>query len=103
MTEKAAAAPEPVAWPSTASEISDFIGPHCNFRQHKFSDVEPHDDDVYEVSAHDLLSSFQQWREEHPSAAERVALLEGLLTTALARLALKGDDADDLRAALEGV
>ncbi len=33
---------------------------------------------------------------------ERVAMLEGLLTTALARLALKGDDADDLRAALEG-
>lgn len=36
----------------------------------------------------------------HPD--ERVARLEGLLKTALARLALKGDDADDLRAALEG-
>jgi hypothetical protein len=74
------ASPEPVAWPSTASEISDFIGPHCNFRQHKFSDVEPHEDDVYEVSAHDLLSSFQQWGEEHPpAAAERIAALEAEL------------------------
>jgi hypothetical protein len=33
---------------------------------------------------------------------ERIELLESLIKTALARLVLKGDDADDIRAALNG-
>jgi len=36
-----------------------------------------------------------------PDQSARIALLEGLLRTALARLVLHGCDSDDLRAALE--
>jgi hypothetical protein len=54
---------EPVAWPKTPAEISDMIGSSYVWREHKISDVEPHESDKYCVTAHDLLEAFENWNE----------------------------------------
>ncbi len=50
--------------PKTASQISDFIGPDYVWREHRISDVSPHEDDLYCVTAHDLISAFGRLSEQ---------------------------------------
>ena len=69
-------ADEPVAWPTTASEVSDFIGSSYVWREHKISDVEPHDDDKYCVTAHDLIEAFEAWADTRPQPAAWVGLTD---------------------------
>ncbi len=57
---------DPVAWPSTPDQISDFIGGSYVWREHKTSDVEPHEDDKYCLTAHDLLEAFSNWIDTQP-------------------------------------
>jgi hypothetical protein len=52
--------------PTTASEVSDFIGANYVWRKHKHDDTEPHDDDEYCLTAHDLLTAFAEWKEALP-------------------------------------
>jgi hypothetical protein len=68
--------------PTTASEVSDFIGANYVWRKHKHSDTEPHDDDEYCLTAHDLLTAFAEWQEaqpkQEPDDAIRAALRDCL-------------------------
>lgn len=56
-----AAVGEPVAWPSNAAEVREFIGVHMDSLRYHRDDAQPHDDDRYTLSAHDLLSAFRWW------------------------------------------
>lgn len=61
-------------WPETPADIRDFIGSSftaAKFRNYDeshigFSQAEPHEDDLYTVSAHDLLEAFSFWRDSAP-------------------------------------
>ena len=67
----ASAGSEPVAWPKDAAEVREFVGNH--FRSLFYANatgMDPHENDVYELTAHDLLSAFRWWAELHPSPPE---------------------------------
>jgi hypothetical protein len=50
--------------PKTAADVRAFIGPHFSALDWgQPADGEPHEDDRYAVSAHDLLSAFRDWEE----------------------------------------
>lgn len=63
------------AWPQTPADIRDFIGSSFtsaklkNWSESCFiaSDAEPHEDDLYTVSAHDLLEAFSFWSDATPT------------------------------------
>lgn len=59
-TEPQAGGPE--HWPTTAAEVRVFVG--SDFCSLKFGreDHAPDDNDLYTMSAHDLLSAIQSWR-----------------------------------------
>jgi hypothetical protein len=63
------AVPSPVmAWPKDAAEIREFIGSNFNsLRYARVGDQEPDEMDTYSLSAHDLLSAFDQWQDAIPS------------------------------------
>jgi hypothetical protein len=61
---KQAEQPARCSIPKTASQISDFIGPDYVWREHRISDVSPHEDDEYCVTAHDLISAFGRLSEQ---------------------------------------
>jgi hypothetical protein len=51
-------------WPRTPADVRAFIGPHFSALDWgQPADGEPHEDDRYAVSAHDLLSAFRDWEE----------------------------------------
>ena len=58
-------------WPKTPEEVRDFIG--GNYSSLRYGN--PHDgdvpseDDLYEVTAHDLISAFRQWEPSPPPGA----------------------------------
>lgn len=62
---------EPVAWPKDAADVREFVGSH--FRSLFYANptgMDPHENDVYELTAHDLLSAFRWWADLHPSPPE---------------------------------
>lgn len=67
-------AQEAVAWPTNAAEAREFIGSHMDAVRYHRDDAQPHDDDKYTLSAHDLLSAFRWWAE---FAAPQPALSAG--------------------------
>lgn len=72
----ASAGSEPVAWPKDAAGVREFVGSH--FRSLFYANpvgIAPHDNDTYELTAHDLLSAFRWWAETHPSPPEGMVAL----------------------------
>lgn len=72
----ASAGSEPVAWPKDATEVREFVGGH--FRSLFYANptsMDPHENDVYELTAHDLLSAFRWWEDLQPSPPE--GMVEG--------------------------
>lgn len=74
-----ASLPNPLRWPSTPEQIRDFIG--SNFISRKDEKPAPEgtpiwageatENDVYTLSAHDLLSAFSEWAEAQADAASK--------------------------------
>lgn len=77
-----AAGQEPVAWPTNAAEVREFIGVHMDSVRYHRDDAQPHEDDKYALSAHDLLSAFRWWAED---AAPPTAQAEGWISVEDAR------------------
>lgn len=53
----AAPVAQPVPWPTTAEQVRAFVGSHCA----SATRAEGEADDVYTLTAHDLLSAFDDW------------------------------------------
>lgn len=54
--------------PKSASDVREFIGSDFSKIQFGEPDGKPSDDDVYVLSAHDLLSAFQNLIDAHQDA-----------------------------------
>jgi len=76
-------AKEPVEWPQTPEQISDFVG--ANFVWREGNDATPSENDKYCLTAHDLISAFRNWADFAKPTTNHTALLEQALE-ALANL-----------------
>lgn len=74
LVDESSGTEQPGQWivPQTAEQISDFIGSDYVWREHKVSDVVPHEDDQYCVTAHDLISAFERLA-DHIGDANKMA------------------------------
>lgn len=49
-------------WPTNAEEVRGFVGSdYCSLKYGR-QDQTPDDNDIYTMSAHDLISAIQSWR-----------------------------------------
>ena len=49
-------------WPTNAEEVRGFVGSdYCSLKYGR-QDQTPDDNDIYSMSAHDLISAIQSWR-----------------------------------------
>mgnify|MGYP000169730419 CR=1 FL=1 len=49
-------------WPTNADEVRGFVGnDYCSLKYGR-QDQSPDDNDIYTMSAHDLVSAIQSWR-----------------------------------------
>jgi hypothetical protein len=58
---------EPVAWPETPEQVRDFVAGNYNWKE--ADELNPSATDKYCLTAHDLLSAFDCWRDTHPAPA----------------------------------
>ncbi len=57
------------ALPSTPEDVRNFVGSDFCSLRYGSDDHAPHENDIYTMSAHDLISAFRWWQETTVQAA----------------------------------
>lgn len=73
LTQGAGEAVEPVAWPRDAAEVRQFMKGNCAALWWAVDEATPHQDDRYQLTAHDFLSAVNWWADfPHHQAAQQL-------------------------------